>query len=536
MKVLNLPILLIGFLIFSNNVRTQNLDEETLKVWWQKDLELDSIPGIGLERTYRELIKDRKGQEVIVAVLDTKVDLLHEDFQGIFWVNEDEIPFNGIDDDNNGYVDDTNGWNFLGNHKNEDLSGQVLASTRIVQRYQKEFENARKEELAKNQLDKFLMFKKADSILKVEKAKIQSYIKGNDSILALYRQARDTIPYFLKIEDYSFKEVDSLRSLHPVLNRQFEVLSLFIQYETTEDMVLEYQEEHRNDLKSLSILNNSRSLLNDNQFDISDSSYGNPILINNELHFQHSTGVTGLIASNRNNNLGISGFGTQIKIMPVVMVADGDENDKDVALAIRYAVDNGADIINMSWGKSFSLNLDWVKESISHANKNDVLLVTSSGNESRNIDKQLSYPTDFYSGEELTSNFINTGGTTNKIESLLVAPFSNYGKSNVDLFAPAQDIYTTNVKSSYRTGRGTSYASPLVAGTAALLKSYFPELTASELKEIILKSATKINLMVKKPGDKENAPLVPFSSLSKTGGILNTYKAFKLAESISETK
>jgi subtilisin family serine protease len=261
---------------------------------------------------------------------------------------------------------------------------------------------------------------------------------------------------------------------------------------------------------------------------------GNSKIKNNDLIFQHSTPVSGLLAATRNNAVGIDGYSNYIKIMPVVMVAYGDEHDEDVAKAIKYAVDNGAQIINMSWGKYYSTKKELVKEAFKYAENNNVLLVSGSGNDSKNTDVERNYPTDFYDEKEVTDNFINVGGITHKMDSTLVSSFSNYGVAQVDIMAPASAIYSSDPDNTYSSSDGTSFASPMVAGTAALLKSYFPKLTAVQLKEIILTSGTKLDIMVKRPGDDKNEPLVPFSTLSKTGSILNTYAAFKKAAELSE--
>jgi subtilisin family serine protease len=228
------------------------------------------------------------------------------------------------------------------------------------------------------------------------------------------------------------------------------------------------------------------------------------------------------------------GVSDKIVIMPVVMVSTGDEHDEDVAKAIRYAVDNGAHIINMSWGKYYSSQTQLVREAIIYAAEHDVLLVTASGNEGKDIDQELFYPIDFYDGKEVVSNFLVAGGLTHKADSALVASFSNYGKEQVDIFAPAARIYSANPDNQYDYGQGTSNASPILAGVAALLKGYYPDLSASEIKEILLASGDSIDLKVVKPGAEGEAPLVPFSSLSKTGKILNAYRALLLAEERSD--
>jgi cell wall-associated protease len=224
--------------------------------------------------------------------------------------------------------------------------------------------------------------------------------------------------------------------------------------------------------------------------------------------------------------------------MPLSISASGDEYDKDIAMAIYYAVDNGAKIINMSFGKEFSLKQEWVSEAFKYAEKNNVLLVHGSGNNRFNVDENPYYPSDIDylhdTKKELVSNFINVGSISKRTDSTMVSPFSDYGKQNVDLFAPGEEIYVAKPNNEYGYDSGTSLAAPMVSGTAALIWLYYPKLTVQEVKNIILESGGTIDKMVIKPGTKDE--MVPFSELSKTGKILNTYNAMKMAEEVSKKK
>lgn len=514
--------------------KTQEISDEELKTWWQKDLEQDTIPGIGLDRAYAELLNGKLGKEVIVAVLDTKIDINHEDIKDQIWVNTDEIPGNGIDDDANGYIDDVNGWNFLGNSDGEDVITQKEEPARIISEYADYFGKDFSDTLSLKKKKAFREYIVAKTIVEKEIIELNDLIKQTDSLNKIYYKAKDTIKHYTNNKNYSFETVDSLRTKYPEMESYFNLLSLALRYNVTEQDLIDQQNYFVVQRKAFDIDFNGRKILNDDPSELTDVDYGNNILRNNLLVFQHATPVAGLIGASRNNNLGINGILSQVKIMPVVMVAEGDEHDKEVALGIKYAVDNGAQIINMSWGKYQSLHKDWVQDAFRYAAENNVLLVSSAGNAKKNIDIETKYPSDEEEGVEFVDNYILVGGLTKNLDSTLVSSFSNYGKKTVDIFAPASSIFTLAVDNQYETNDGTSFASPIVAGSAALLKSYFPKLSAVQLKEILLQSGTKLDILVNRPGDISGASLVSFSSLSKTGSILNVYNAIELAARTEE--
>ncbi len=512
---------------------SQDLDEETLKVWWQKDIEKDSIPGIGLERVYQELIKDRTGEEVIVAVLDTKLDIDHEDLKGQIWVNNDEIPNNGIDDDDNGYIDDVHGWNFLGNSKGEDILYQFSEFMRVINEYQARFENKSLETLNDDEKKLYLKYQKAKKEFETKKKQALEEKLSSDSLTMEYYAGKDALKKYLE-EGYTSEQLDSLGKKDTSLTKFTNLFKDIVAYNISEDDIKYSSNSFKERLnRDLNLSYDETALREDNVSDFSDSIYGNPV-IKGEVPFEHSILVSGPLAAKRNNSKGLEGFSNQIKIMPIVMIPTGAHHDKDLFMALKYAVDNGAQIINMSWGKDYSLYEEYVFEAMKYAEKNDVLLVMSSGNDNLDIDKTLHFPRDYNENGTVIKTIIKSSANTKRIDSTLVAEFSNFGRKNVDVFAPGKEIYTTDSNNTYRFGEGTSYTVPLVSGTAALLKSFFPKLTAIELKEIILSSSTRLDILVKRPGDEEDASLVPFSSLSRTGGILNAYSAFKKASELSE--
>ena len=230
----------------------------------------------------------------------------------------------------------------------------------------------------------------------------------------------------------------------------------------------------------------------------------------------------------------MKGVANNVKIMAVRAVPDGDEYDKDVALGLRYAVDNGAKIINTSFGKAYSPKKKWVYEAIQYAASKDVLIVNAAGNDGKNIDVEKTYPNDSRDLKiEISDNFLTVGAMSANYNETLPASFSNYGKINVDVFAPGVQIYSTTPENGYEKYSGTSMAAPSAAGVAALIRSYYPKLSASQVKHILMNSGTLITLEVIKPGSqsRENptGEKVPFSELSVSGRVVNAYNALKMA-------
>jgi subtilisin family serine protease len=251
-------------------------------------------------------------------------------------------------------------------------------------------------------------------------------------------------------------------------------------------------------------------------------------------HALHGTHVSGIIAQIRGNDLGGDGVATHVEIMAIRAVPDGDEYDKDIALAIRYAVDNGAKIINGSFGKGFSPQKHWVHEAIQYAASKDVLFVHAAGNDADNLGEVESYPNDKVNGKEIADNFIKIGALNYVFGSEIVADFSNYGQQDVDVFAPGVKIYATVPNNEYEHQQGTSMASPNAAGVAALIRSYFPTLTASQVKKVMKDSGIALNKTVIIGGDSDNK--ASFSSLSSSGRIINAYNAFILASQMAKRK
>jgi cell wall-associated protease len=524
------------------------------QTWYLKDHGDNNVPGVSLDRWYNKNNSRVKLNSIVVAVIDTQLDINHEDLQGQIWQNKKEIPNNKIDDDKNGYVDDVNGWNFIGTKSGNSIAWSNFEFVRIIREWKSLYENKTKEEIDPKNLNDYYTYNWAVAMLDYSKSlyiEKKKYLKHD---IEIYPLLKDTLKYFFPKEDYTYKKLDSMyqkikvddRTYQQMIDKDDKDLQALVYYmmNNVEYKVLEVIKDRAVQMDSIlekkcNVDYNERTFIGDNS-KILEKGYGNNKINAKILGIRsfnmHNTKVSGIIASNRRNNIGTKGFSNKIKIMPLTVSPSGDEHDKDIAMAIRYAVDNGAKVINMSFYKSFSLHKEWVFEAMQYAEKHDVLLSHSAGNEAENIDGYPNYPSDYgYDNKAaVCSNFINVGSTTKNLDSTFVSSFSNYGKKNVDLFAPGDQIYTTIPDNSYEYDSGTSLAAPMVSGTAALIWLYYPKLTVSEVKQIILDSGTAYDIDVLIPGGQGKK--TKFSELSKSGTVLNVYNAMKMAEEMSKKK
>jgi subtilisin family serine protease len=490
--------------------------------WGHLDLVKDSIPGMSVDKAYN-FLKGKKSVQVVVGVVDSGTDLGHEDLKDVAWVNTKEVAGNGIDDDKNGYVDDINGWNFLGDTYKENLeAARILHNPSLeTPAIVAEIKAAHEEKVGEAGARKMNM------------EKMLSAVKGADESLA---------KHFGK-KDYTAKDVAALTSKDEELSKSAAIANQMYGFGLTS--LSQAQTEIKKEVdKAVALLNNDYTNYRkgDNPEDINDSpgyGNGNPgVSIKSEAHGTH---VSGIIGASRNNGKGMNGVANNVKIMAVRAVPDGDEYDKDVALGLRYAVDNGAKVINTSFGKGYSPHKEWVYDAIKYAAKHDVLIINAAGNDGKNIDVERTYPNDSKDlVTEVSDNVLTIGAMSSNYNESLPASFSNYGKKNVDVFAPGVQIYSTTPENEYKKFSGTSMAAPSTVGVAALVRSYYPELSASQVKHIIMNSGTKINLDVTKPGSasRENpkGELVPFADLSVSGRVVNAYNALKMADRIVNGK
>ncbi|WP_027394099.1 S8 family serine peptidase [Aquimarina latercula] len=521
----------------------QNVSKNKLKNWSHLDLSEDSIPGVSLIKAYNlDFLSVKTEQEVVVAIIDTQIDINHEDLNGKIWRNKREVNKNRIDDDKNGYIDDINGWDYLVNSKGESLARSDFEFVRIVRKFKPVFDEVDGEISKKSQPKNYELYKIATK--KYEEAlvaakKDQEY---GDFLYYNYPKSKDLLKKLFPKEDYTIKELDSLYNVYKDIDDKKAQLVYFMSDFLKYDLSVKWIEDYKNNAddkinKSLNIGYNPRQKIGDDYNNINDINYGTGDLTINKNGYSHGTLVAGIIAAKRNNNIGIDGFYDHVKIMPLSISCSGDEYDKDISLAIRYAVDNGANIINMSFAKEFSIREDWVKEAIIYANKKDVLIVGVASNENIDIDKSVIHPNDFDDeAQEIVDNFIVVGSTSYILKENLKSSFSNYGKNNVDIFAPGEDIYTLEPNNKYDFQSGTSVAAPVVSGVAALIKGYYPSLKMLKIKEIIMNSGVKYNIDVEIDQEDGTKKLIPFSELSKSGKIVNAYNALIMAEEIYKAK
>jgi subtilisin family serine protease len=498
-------------------LKISKLTENQKRVWGHLDLVQDTVPGMSVDKAYNEIIKNKKGQTTIVAVIDSGIDIDHEDLDDVIWTNTKEIANNGKDDDNNGYIDDIHGWNFLGDAYDEQLEYvRLLASgDKSNPRYQE----------AQAEYEK--------DYQKYSSRKIQY-----DQILQQVVSADQAVSAYLKKDNYTQNDVNSIKTEDASLQQSISILKYVysLDFETVSDFKKELSDAIVSISERLNFNLNKDfrgRKTGDNPDDFSQKFYGNGNVKPVKKDESHGTHVAGIIAAERNNNKGVNGVANNVKIMSVRAVPNGDEYDKDVALAIRYAVDNGAKVINTSFGKYYSPHSDWVRDAIAYAGQKDVLIVNAAGNEGIDLDKKDVYPNDAIgTGLEVANNFITVGSLDPVYGSKMVSGFSNYGKINVDVFAPGEDIYSTFPENEYESIGGTSMASPAVAGIAALIRSQYPNLTATQVKQIIVDSGLPLTTKVIVGGDANNVQ--SFSVLSKSGRIANAYNALIMAEKISK--
>lgn len=533
--------------IINTPAKKTELSEKEFNRWSHLDITKDSIAGMSLEKAY-QFLEGKKANPVIVAIADSGVDVNHEDLKDVLWINADEIADNTKDDDNNGYVDDIFGWNFLGNAKGEIVTTDQLEITRIVKRGRAKFGDKKASEIAEKDKLAYQEFLKLNEEYKatiVEKESEIQQMEGTLNSLKRLQKNFEIVKKLAKTDSLTLEIVQNLQppTLTGVMQKQN--VENILKQGLNEPSMLDYKSQVEDYIKEIKkamagydLEINYRQSLGDDLYDITDKFYGNNNVLGTADAAKHGTHVAGIVAANRTNNLGAIGVANHVKIMAVRIVPEADEHDKDVALGIRYAVDNGAKIINTSFGKRFSPNKEWVYDALKYAAENDVLIVNAAGNDGKNIDVRESYPTDSKDMlTEFTDNVITIGASSLHYDENLPASFSNYGKLNVDVFAPGVDIYATIPNNKYEALSGTSMAAPSAAGVAALIRAYYPNLSAKEVKSILMNSGVKINFKVIQPGSKTKTnpkgKKVPFSDLCVSGKIINAYNALKLAEYLS---
>ncbi len=502
-----------------------NETPETAPTDWHHLSSDSEYIGAGTEKTYSEILSNKTpAKKVIVAIIDSGTDIEHEDLAGNIWVNEDEIPENGIDDDKNGYVDDVHGWNFIGGKDGNNVDKDTYELTRVYLKLRDKFKGKNSSELSAQEKEEYEYFQTIEAEFEEKRAEAKTNFENLQNVKNAIDGAKNIFKVS-SIDSVSNKELEPNYNDGAYRKQAKQIIKYFRDLDVTEEDINDaYKQFDKMYNYAYNPDFDPRYIVGDDFEDLENRFYGN-----NDVEgprSDHGSHVAGIVGAIRNNDLGMNGIADYVSLMIVRTVPDGDERDKDVANAIRYAVENGADIINMSFGKAYSPRKFYVDEAFKFADENDVLLVTGAGNSAENIDSTFSYPNKFYEDGGMMKNFLSVGASSWMGDSLLAADFSNYGM-RVDLFAPGVDIYSATPDDTYDSFDGTSMASPAVAGAAALLMAYYPNLSAYDIKTILLETVTKPSNVVYRPGSDY---AVPFSSLSSTGGILNIFEAFKLAE------
>jgi cell wall-associated protease len=543
--------LLITLLGFSSHAFQEQEDTTTVvKDWFLKDPETDHVQGVSVEKTYLTLLKGKPSRPVLVAVIDSGIDIDHEDLKDVLWINEDEIPGNGIDDDKNGYVDDVHGWNFIGG-KTGNVKEDTYEVTREYARLKSKYEAVADEKsVSKKDKAEYALWKKVqakyDRDFKFNKEQYDQY----NQQYSMYSNIYGTIGYCDSIlqkvtgqtvskaslagvnvtnDTVRFAKETLIKILENVQAEDVAVADLLAELEFALGQLVEAVNHYKTAVEfGYNMEFNSRTVIGDNPNDLYEKGYGNNDVEGPDP--KHGTHVAGIIGANRKNDIGVKGIADNVKIMSVRAVPNGDERDKDVANAIIYAADNGAKIINMSFGKAFSPGKEAVDKAVKYAESKGVLLIHAAGNDHDDLDVEANFPNRTFDKGGQAKNWLEIGASSWGADENFVGSFSNYGKKSVDLFAPGVQIYSTTPGNAYEDLQGTSMACPATTGVAAVLLSYFPDLSAAQVKDILRQSTRKFDgLKVTRPGTKTE---VPFDQLSMTGGMVNAYEAVKLAMTV----
>ena len=542
-------IFLLSFVLLSfSSLFAQNVPND-----WYYGNPGEGYNGISMNKAYAEFLKGKPSRTVIVAVIDSGIDIEHEDLKENIWINTGEIPDNGIDDDKNGYIDDVYGWNFIGGPDGTNVGPDTYEAIRVYSSLKYKYENANPAKLNKEQKKEYETFLRAKENVDKEIVRAKASLDQLKSVEERVMNALSTLGNILgdgelKREMLDTVNTDGSQDLSMAKNIVMQYLDAS-DIKTIDGVKMQIKEEiqadgqrHQDklDYSFNPDFDTRKTIVKDNYADPYERIYGNKDVTGPDA--MHGTHVAGIIGAVRNNNIGMDGVADNVRLMSGRAVPDGDERDKDVANAIRYAVDNGATVINMSFGKGFSPDKKVVDEAVEYAAKKDVLLVHAAGNDGKDLEVNANFPTAmldkktglFCKKPKKVKNWIEVGALSYRDGEDVAATFSNYGKTKVDLFAPGVRIFSTMPGSEYAPLQGTSMAAPVVAGVAAVIRSHFPALTAEQVKEVIMKSVTPITDEVKLPGSKTEKR--KFSELSVSGGVVNLHNALQMASTMKGKK
>lgn len=496
--------------------------EPSDKLWHLLPYSKKGNSGIGLAEA-QEMTKDKTPHTIIVAIADAGVDIYHPDLKNMLWINEDEIPDNNIDDDNNGYVDDVYGWNFCG-----DVTFDNMELTREYARLNSKYELKSTEN--SSDIEEYNRYLKIKEIYLKEQQEAKSTYELLEQMMAGLNTFEENYG-----DGMTLNEVTG----HKAQNRSEQIAKMVLLNNAKEAKESFDFKAIKSEIKKgydqydfmynygyNPIFNPRKEKVGDDYTNATEQGYGNNKVYYGERFSNHGTHVAGIVAADGSNDFGTTGICQSCKIMSIRNVPEGDERDKDVANAIRYAVDNGAKIVNMSFGKGYAYRPEVVKEAVRYAESRNVLLVHAAGNSSQNNDIEDNFPND--NGNEF-NNWLEVGASSWQKKPDALAYFSNYGRKEVDLFAPGVAIYSTTPENNYEAFDGTSMASPVAAGVAAYVWSYYPNLTAAQLKTLLIDSAIPIKGRNKIPGKQRKTRA---KKLSKSGAQINLPAALRAAEKL----
>jgi subtilisin family serine protease len=512
-----------SLVLFAGRLEAQRGKASAPDNWFNLDYKTDKVPGVSTEKAYNELLQGKTPSTVVVAVIDGGTEPDHEDLKDVIWVNEKEIPGNGIDDDNNGYIDDVHGWNFIGGKDGRNVGPDNLEVTRFYGAYRAMFEGKEDGDIPAQQQALYQQWRKAFLEMSKSREQYKPLEEGMGEINKFFADVEAQAGGNTVTSEH-VKAVEVKGMANFLQNALAKALEGGKSYDTLKAAMMGRFDEIMKPLKfHYNPDLNTREIVGDNYEDGNERNYGN-----NDVEGPdggHGTHVAGIIGAVRNNGTGMNGVSNAVRLMVVRVVPDGDERDKDVANGIRYAVDNGAKVINMSFGKGWSYNKKLVDDAIRYAESKDVLLVHAAGNDAECNDTVPNYPNTKLTDGGRPNNWIEVGASSWNDKNV-VASFSNFGKEQVDVFAPGVDIYSTVPDSKYDSYDGTSMASPVTAGVAALVRSYYPGLTAPQVKRCIMEGSSPWKAKVLNPTTKKKTKL---KELCVSGGIVNAYNALQIA-------
>ena len=495
--------------------------------WYHLDRVPRSGPGLDTRAAYRDVLQGRPPQDTVqVAVIDSGLDIDHEDLAAKLWTNADEIPGNDVDDDGNGYVDDVHGWNFIGGPDGKNVDQDTYELTRIYVDLQERFAGVDSARVSPDARDRYRRYQDIKRTFQKKRREARKRLAKVGKAQKAVQASVDVLKSHLGTDSLTQSAVRSVTSSRRDVRRAQQTL----QYFYDQDLSPSDLKDYKNQLERQVEYNynpdfNPRPIVGDDYADKTERRYGN-----NDAEGPdpgHGTHVAGIIGATRDNSIGIDGVARGVRLMSVRAVPNGDERDKDVANAIRYAVDNGADVINMSFGKSYSPHKGVVDAAVQYADSMGVLMIHAAGNDGANVDSTDNFPSPYYADGGRAQRWIEVGASSWEGGEKLAASFSNYGAERVDVFAPGHSIYSTVPDNAYERNDGTSMAAPMVSGLAALIMAHYPSLTATDVRTIILETATPYrNRTVARPGDGET---VPFGTLSDTGAVVNAHAALRRA-------